>query len=150
MVLYALDADSGPNVPFEIVDVVKIPDAEPSHACRAEIRLGNANVGTVDLTFAVSRLEPLAGAIKVYGDRGTLIIPTAFAPAPFLVQGSQPFALRRPEYEAGPTDAIGCFVLEHRELLTATPGAASPLSAERFVTLTALLESLATVASTVS
>ncbi len=150
MVLYALDADSGADVPFEIVNVAKIPETEPSHACRAEIRLGNANVGTVDLTFAVSRLEPLAGAIKIYGERGTLIIPTAFASAPFLVQGRTPFALKRPEYAVGPIDAIGCFVLEHRALLAAEPGAASPLSAERFVTLTSILESLATVASLVS
>ena len=149
MVLYALDADSSPDLPFEIVTVAKVPEVEPSHACRAEIRLGNAKVGTIDLTFAVSRLEPLAGAIKIYGERGTMILPTAFAPAPFLVQGSEPFAIKRPEYAAGPIDAIGCFVLEHRALLSENPGA-SPLSAERFVTLTALLESLGTVGSPVS
>ena len=150
MVLYALDADSGSEPPFEILDVTKIPDTEPSHDCRAEIRLGNTDSGVVELSFAVSRLEPLAGVIKIYGERGTLLIPTAFASAPLLVQGSETFALKRPEYAAGPNDAIGCFVLEHRELLAAKPGMSSSLSAERFVTLTALLESLATVASPVS
>jgi predicted dehydrogenase len=147
MVLYVLEADCGPELPFMIIDVARIPDAEPSHACRAQIQLGNAELGTVDLTFAVSRLEPLAGAIKVYGDRGTMIVPTAFASAPFLVQGSEPFAIRRPQYDTGPTDAIGCFLLEHRAFLEAEPG---PLAADRFLTLTALLESLGTVASPVS
>jgi len=150
MVLYALDADSGLGLPFEVMDVARVPHTEPSHACRAEIKLGNADLGTVEVSFGVSRLEPLAGAVKIYGERGTLIIPTAFAHAPLLVQGSEPFALRRPEFAVGPTDAIGCFVLEHQALLAAEPGAYSPLSADRFVTLTALLESLATVASPVS
>jgi len=150
MVLYVLDADTGLDLPFEIKDISKVPDTEPSHDCRAEIRLGNAEMGTVLLSFAVSRLEPLAGAIKIYGDQGTMIIPTAFAPAPFLIQGSEPFALRRPGYEVGPTDAIGCFVLEHEAFLNAQSGSPSLLSADRFVTLTALLESLGTVASAVA
>jgi predicted dehydrogenase len=143
MVLHLLDADAG-GASFELLEVTKSPAVEPAHACRARMRLRDA-AHAVEVSFAVSRLEPLAGAVKVHGEAGTLIVPTSFSTAPLLVRGSQVFRLEQPDGGAVPTDAIGCFVEEHQEFLEMGPGVheESPLSAARFVVLTAILESLA-------
>lgn len=144
MTLYLLDADTGDDAAFAIRNVSKAPAAEPSHECRAVIELRTPHLGSVEVYFAVSRLEPLAGAVKVYGDAGVLIVPTAFSAAPLLLHGTRPFALDGRSGSREPRDGLGCFVLEHLEFLALGPGARPPssLSAERFVRLTAILESL--------
>jgi len=144
MLLYALSLDEpGRALQCHTRERVQRPAREPAHDYRAVLELTLDGGAGVDVRLALSRLEPLAGALKLYGEAGVLVIPTTFALAPTLFRGAERFELESAAPDLAARDSLGCFVLEHLEFLAAcashTP---SVLDADRFVGLSGLLAQL--------
>jgi predicted dehydrogenase len=144
MLLYALSLDEpGRALECHTRERVQRPAREPAHDYRAVLDLTLDGGAGVEVRLALSRLEPLAGALKLYGEAGVLVIPTSFALAPTLFRGAERFELKGVAPDLAPSDALGCFVLEHLAFLAACAGhAPSVLDADRFVGLTGLLAQL--------
>ena len=86
----------------------------------------------------------MAAGIRLSGNRGTLLVPSAFAPAPRLVADGEGFTLDRAVTGPVATDALGAFKQEYLALLGVAQGRLTEtvLDAERFVTLASLLDQL--------
>jgi predicted dehydrogenase len=144
MVLYLLGLDQGNGTSVEVTDVARTPAREPSHECRARLVLGDGNGHRTEVDLVITRLRPLARGIKVRGDFGTLFVPTAFARAPILFQGTEAFRLRGAEPALEARDPEGCFLLTHLDFISALRDADRPLrlDAERFLPQLEALEQL--------
>jgi predicted dehydrogenase len=138
--LLGLDDDNG-STGFEIDKVSTIPQEEPSNECRGQVVLATEDERvTVDL--AVSRLTPLAHAVKVWGSDGLLLVPTSFQSVPLLIRGETSFRVSSAEGTDAASEA-DCFLLAHQEFLRAArTGTPTRLSAERFLLLSGVLDSL--------
>lgn len=146
MTLFVLSLDAVEAGATVVVDnVQRSPETEPSHDFRADLHITSARKRAVRVRLGVSRIEPLAGAVKIHGDRGTLIVPTTFALRPVLIVGGQNVFLAPPHWNVLPIDFNGCLILEHREFISCVknPSAPSLLDGERFVGLVSFLETLA-------
>jgi len=148
MVLFVLSLDMDDSQVRLIVRTVeKTPREEPSHDLRASFELSRPGTPPVEVQLKVSRMEALAGCVKVVGAHGTLVIPTSFAGAPILYRGGAQFTVTDGPVDLIARDSLGCFHLEHQDFLTACSdptGLSSILEANRFITLSAILEQLAT------
>lgn len=144
MLLYALSLDKpGRAVETQLRERVRHPAREPAHDVRAVFDLTLTGGSSVEVRLALSRLEPLAGALKLYGEGGVLVVPTSFAVAPTLFRGSERFQLESIDPDVAATDSLGCFVLEHLEFVAACASRApSVLDADRFVGVSGLLAQL--------
>jgi predicted dehydrogenase len=147
MVLFVLSLDmSDSQVRLSVRSVERTPVQEPSHDLRASFELSGAGT-PLEVHLHVSRMEALAGCIKVVGTHGTLVIPTSFAGASILYRGGAQFTVTDGPVGLIPCDSLGCFHLEHQDFLTSCAdltGLSSILDASRFITLSAILERLAT------
>ena len=144
MVLYILSLD-GERLEWRIDEIEKEPVREPSHVCRATVTLNDARCNNLKMHLNLSRVDPVARIVKIYGTRGRVLVPTAFSQIPILEceNGDSDF----PREMSGPVpiDETGCFLLEHRcmiEHLLKRSGK-SVLDGENFVSLVGIMESLA-------
>jgi predicted dehydrogenase len=145
MVLYLLRLDEvAIGASAEVGEVAKTPAREPSHECRVSLVLHDGADRSVPVELMLSRLRPLARAVKVRGSFGTLVVPTAFARAPILFNGAQAFKIRAAELAPEPFDFRGCFLLAHRDFVTALtePDRPTKLDAQRFLLLMEILSLL--------
>ena len=123
--LLGLDDDNG-STGFEIDKVSTVPQEEPSHECRGQVVLA-AEDERVTVDFAVSRLTPLAHAVKVWGSDGLLLVPTSFGAVPLLIRGDTSFRVSSAE-GTGAVSEADCFLLAHEEFLRAAgTGTAHPV-----------------------
>jgi predicted dehydrogenase len=144
MALYVLSSDTEGNAAFRILDVDKKPATEPSHEARVLVEIAHAAYGPIEVALRVSRTETLAGAVKIHGERGTLVVPANFVAEPVLILGGMPFAMTTPLTEETPGDVYGCLLGEHLEMLRRwREERPSVLESSRFVLLTAILETAA-------
>lgn len=143
-VLHILSLDDPTReVDLEIVACTRTPSSEPSQEFDASVRMTD---GTSDmqLRIALSRVRSLACVIKLFGDRGTIVVPTLFADAALLRAGKGDFVEVRSQATArAPRSLRSLFRVVHEELLTTIEGdASSRLRAESFVVLTRFLAAL--------
>jgi len=146
LALFILSLDEPTKrVEFSVKDIDRSPLHEPSHEVRARLALLPGEEAPIDLRVMLSRVEPLAGVIKVFGQRGTLLVPTSFAASPLVVTEGVAFSVARPLPGVRPIDAYGCLIVEHLDFahVCRNPRTRSILDAERFSLLTGLLETLA-------
>lgn len=143
-VLFLLSLDGGPELAFDLREVAKTPGSEPSHHCRARIELDGESHSRIEVRLVVSRVEPVARAIKVRGDRGTLVVPTAFARGPILWIEGRSFAVADLGEVSGRRSVWDCLAALHRTFVARCRGEDAPglVDGERFVGLTRLLEGL--------
>ena len=144
MVLYILSLDAQ-RLEWKINEIEKEPVREPSHVCRATVTLNDARFNNLKMHLNLSRVDPVARIVKIYGTRGRVLVPTAFSHIPILEceNGDSDF----PREMSGPVamDETGCFLLEHQcmiEHLLKRSGK-SVLDGENFVSLVGIMESLA-------
>jgi len=145
MVLFILSLDDLPHhTRYHIQRIVKKPSDEPSHECFATVQVFDTIYGTIDIHISLSRIQPLAGIVKVHGEHGILLIPTSFAASPVLYIQRGHFTLGEPDIQPRPIDALGCFIISHREFLRRSQDAihSSLLDGHRFLLLVSILESL--------
>jgi predicted dehydrogenase len=145
MTLYLLGLDEdGEGTSIELSEVTKTPAREPSHECRARLVLGAPGDHRFGVDLLISRLRPLPHGVKIRGAFGTLFVPTGFARAPVLFRGTDAFRLRGAEPTVEARDQDGCFLLTHRNFITALRDSDQPtrLDAERFLLLIEILERL--------
>ena len=146
--LYVLGLDEGePELALETVH--KEPPTEPSQdvEVRASLRSGAA---TLPLLFRVSRLEPLAGALKLrLRDGGWIVVPGGYAPSATHIVAGAPRAVPPPgDATYLPPDPMSAFYCEYLDLLRSIeePAYISAIDARRFVGVTRILERITTAA----
>jgi hypothetical protein len=143
MVLYSLGLEDSQSK-FTVRMKAKSPTAEPSHQCRALLEIDTIKASTVELSIHLTRLTTIAGMVKIYGERGVLLLPTAFSQTPHIICDGARVALADVSFFPRPGNSMGCFYYEHRELLRAREEelSVSVLDARSFVMLTRVLEEL--------
>jgi len=145
-VLYVLGLDLPTSAAhFRIGSNQKWPAKEPSQDCSASIEIADTAGRSIEICLRISRTEALAGMVSVYADNGTLLVPTSISSQADLIIAGQRFGLAVPSLDPIPTNAEGCFLLEHMELMDAARGREEKgiLDCQSFVLLTELLEALA-------
>jgi predicted dehydrogenase len=145
-VLFVLGLDD-PNsgTRFSIQSASRRPNREPSHECAADLELESPRYGRLHVDLRLSRREPYACAVKIYGESGTIVIPNQLTDAPILYTRGAQFVLRERATEPQPYYFVACFLASHQEFLRAQtdPTSRSPLDARNFGVLTSMLETLA-------
>lgn len=145
MLIFVLGLDEPQNCrSFSLKSLIKKPKQEPSHHCSAIFVLNTEKHGEISVRIEISRLQPLACGLKIYGEHGILLIPTSFANKPLLCVGNKYFRLNGAITHPEPNGAMGCFMMEYEELLNAAQevGYKSTLEATNFTLLTSILECL--------
>ena len=144
--LYTLGLDTSDDVRLDIEACAKTPATEPSQDATVRGRLSGGALAPTPLLVRVSRLGPLATAVKLHGADGrTLVIPASFAGMATLVTGGVPTAVSPPaDATYRPPDATSAFYSEHLDFVRAIeePTWSSVLDAGRFIGLTRVLEAI--------
>jgi predicted dehydrogenase len=146
LVLFILSLDRD-SVHFQINRIEKKPRQEPSHECRASLTLRSSNLENVKVDLSLSRVEPLARIVKIYGKQGLLLVPTTFSLTPELECENKDSILKSVFPETAARDETGCFLLEHLEMIDYLTGRSNPqsvLDGRNFISLVGLLETLST------
>jgi predicted dehydrogenase len=144
--LYILGLDEPQTeVEFAVRSRSRWPDREPSHDCRAELELASRQWGRLPVSVRLSRRDPVASAVKVYGQNGVLVVPALLSDAPVLHTQGGTFILRERATEPLPFYFNACVLLAHHQFLQAqeTKDESFPLDGRNLMLLTALLETLA-------
>jgi predicted dehydrogenase len=131
------------RVKFDLTSVSASSPAEPSHECFAEFVLTNASSQQIPVNLKLSRRDPLASVVKVFGESGVLVLPK-MAESPILRTSKGDFILTERSLEPRPTSEVPAFIRAHEQFLETRVGRAprSPLDAKNVVFLTGLLEAL--------
>jgi predicted dehydrogenase len=129
---------------FEVRQLSKTPAIEPSHECVAELALSGDTLGDIEARVQLSRREPVAPAIKVYGECGVLVLPK-MAEAPVLRTTRGDFIVGERFVTPRPTSELPAFLEAHEQFLSAPQHDATSrplLDGANFILLTAILEAL--------
>ncbi|MBL9138401.1 MAG: Gfo/Idh/MocA family oxidoreductase [Verrucomicrobiales bacterium] len=129
------ESESESEVEVKVASVIR-DKTEPSHEVEARFEL-SANRGTLGVQLKLSRYRPLANLVRLIGEKGRLEFEVGFQESVML---TTPAGSVRLLPDAGPTPFEHCFAAQYRSLLEEGP--ASRLNADRFVTLTRVLEAL--------
>jgi predicted dehydrogenase len=143
--LFLLDLDDPDAAPAMTVEsVARDRDAEPSHDFRARFLLRHRG-NELPVAFRVSRTEAIPQDIVLHGEHGSLIVSGAFAQQPTVIAGNRATSLDLPLGGSRPADENGCFRLQHEAVANPDdcPDVSALLEGSRFVTLTHLLDTLA-------
>jgi predicted dehydrogenase len=135
--------DPARDLDLEIIESTRTPSDEPSHEFDASVRVTD-DASDIQLRVTLSRVRSLACVIKLFGDGGTIVVPTTFADAALLRAGKGGFVeVRSQAIARAPKSLRSLFRLVHEELLRTIDGqVSSRLRAESFVVLTRFLASL--------
>ena len=145
MVLFILSLDNATNdISHKIISIKKKPNKEPSNQCSARIEIRTLN-DSIPIDLLISRTEPRANVIKIYGERAILLIPSSFSISPHLIFNNQLFLLNSTHTDHYPTSVLGCFVREFEDFFSSfnTGHSDNLINASNFLLLSSILESLA-------
>jgi predicted dehydrogenase len=143
MLLFILSLDEDADATtFSAKSVEKSPTTEPSHHCRFVLEFESRRHGAFDATVALSRIQPLAKGLKVWGEEGMLIVPTGFSDSPIIRAFGTTFSILEQDGPAGTAGIWDCFLRAHEEFgaICRDPTSETILDACRFVLLTRILE----------
>lgn len=129
---------------FLINDLEKKPDKYITHSCKSSFEISSSDSDRLRINIFLSRYEQLANMIKIYCEKGILIIPTYFSFEPIIRMENQTFLINETTKKDVANDVMGCFINEHYDFLESIKKDkySSAIDANHFNYLTSILEEL--------